>query len=261
MILLSLPPSSAWTLLFLATWAITNSPGFCYAFHQKILPTLSFSSLSRYSPIHTKTILHNDGNSNNNQKLDKGFNLLEIASSVVPQGKIVSGVKESWKFAWKRMMAELAPQDSKGRYTRPSYGFKGIIGSPQFPDEPGRYHLYVGNPCPVSKECHSFFIDTIGKMFLWSVADWEGCILDAVCCCECWRRPFSLSVAPRSHVTSIESSLFLFVLVVSSCAFGYKCIRIDQSGNRYYTINWWSGQGQSRRMGIFIGTTWSTLWL
>ena len=171
MILLSLPPSSAWTLLFLATWAITNSPGFCYAFHQKILPTLSFSSLSRYSPIHTKTILHNDGNSNNNQKLDKGFNLLEIASSVVPQGKIVSGVKESWKFAWKRMMAELAPQDSKGRYTRPSYGFKGIIGSPQFPDEPGRYHLYVGNPCPVSKECHSFFIDTIGKMFLWSVAD------------------------------------------------------------------------------------------
>ena len=91
------------------------------------------------------------GNSNNNdnQKLDKGFNLLELASSVVPQGRIVNTVKETWKFAWTRMMAELAPQDSKGRYTRPSYGFKGEIGSKQFPDEPGRYHLYVGNPCPV----------------------------------------------------------------------------------------------------------------
>jgi hypothetical protein len=33
--------------------------------------------------------------------LDKGFNLLEIASSVVPQGRIVQTAKESWKFAWK----------------------------------------------------------------------------------------------------------------------------------------------------------------
>ncbi|CAB9500596.1 Glutathionyl-hydroquinone reductase [Seminavis robusta] len=85
----------------------------------------------------------------NNNKLDKGFNLLEIASSVVPQGRIVSTVKESWKFGWQRMMAELAPQDKDGRYTRPSYSFENFIGkTPSFPDEPGRYHLYVGNPCP-----------------------------------------------------------------------------------------------------------------
>lgn len=90
---------------------------------------------------------------NKNDRLDKGFNLLEIASNVVPQGRIVSTVKESWKFGWKRMMAELAPQDSKGRYTRPSYSFQEEIGSKQFPDEPGRYHLYVGNPCPV-REYH-----------------------------------------------------------------------------------------------------------
>ena len=86
-----------------------------------------------------------------NDRLDKGFNLLEVASGIVPQGRIVSTVKESWRFGWKRMMAELAPQDSKGRYTRPSYTFQGRIGSKQFPDEPGRYHLYVGNPCPVRK--------------------------------------------------------------------------------------------------------------
>jgi hypothetical protein len=35
------------------------------------------------------------------QQLDKGFNLLELASKVVPQGRIVETAKESWKFVWK----------------------------------------------------------------------------------------------------------------------------------------------------------------
>lgn len=82
------------------------------------------------------------------KSLDKGFNILEIASGVVPQGAIVRTAKETWKFAWQRMMAELAPQDERGSYQRPSYPFKGRIGTSAFPDEPGRYHLYVGNPCP-----------------------------------------------------------------------------------------------------------------
>lgn len=80
--------------------------------------------------------------------LDKGFNLLETASQLIPQGQIVSTAKETWKFAWKRMMAELAPQDKTGSYTRPKYTFDGRIGSPQFPDTAGRYQVYVGNPCP-----------------------------------------------------------------------------------------------------------------
>ena len=84
-----------------------------------------------------------------NNRLDKGFNLLEIASGIVPQGAIVQTAKEGLKFAWQRMMAELAPQDKGGNYQRPSYPFTGRIGTPQFSDEPGRYHLYVGNPCPV----------------------------------------------------------------------------------------------------------------
>ncbi len=81
--------------------------------------------------------------------VDKGFNILEKASKVVPQGSLVKTAKESWKFIWKRMMTELAPQDKTGSYTRPSYASNGEIGSDEFPDVgEGRYHLYVGNPCP-----------------------------------------------------------------------------------------------------------------
>ena len=48
------------------------------------------------------------------------------------------------------MMTELAPQDKTGQYQRPKYTFGGTIGSTQFPVEGnGRYHLYLGNPCPV----------------------------------------------------------------------------------------------------------------
>jgi len=46
------------------------------------------------------------------------------------------------------MMAELAPQSKSGTYERPSYASNGVIGSSQFPDEGGRYQLYLGNPCP-----------------------------------------------------------------------------------------------------------------
>ena len=46
-------------------------------------------------------------------------------------------------------MTELAPQDKTGQYQRPTYGFDNTIGSQQFPIEGnGRYHVYVGNPCP-----------------------------------------------------------------------------------------------------------------
>lgn len=90
----------------------------------------------------------NTNNKRSHLFLDKGFNLLETASKVVPQGAIVGTAKETVKFAWKRMMAELAPQDKGGSYQRPSYSFDGKIGSLQYPDEPGRYHVYVGNPCP-----------------------------------------------------------------------------------------------------------------
>ena len=48
------------------------------------------------------------------------------------------------------MMVELAPQSKSGSYTRPKYSFNSRIGDANFPDEGGRYHLYVGNPCPVS---------------------------------------------------------------------------------------------------------------
>ena len=104
--------------------------------------------------------------------LDKGFNLLETASKVVPQGRIVQTAKEGWKFAWKRMMAELAPQDKSGSYKRPSYNFNGWIGKGKFPDEAKRYHLYVGNPCPwchrarLSLALRSISSDEVGMTIL-----------------------------------------------------------------------------------------------
>jgi putative glutathione S-transferase len=79
------------------------------------------------------------------EKLNKGFNLLELAGGLVPQGVIVQTVSESWKLAWKTMMVELAPQDDKGNYQRPSYSFS---SAPPLDLEQGTYHLYVGNPCP-----------------------------------------------------------------------------------------------------------------
>ncbi|KAL3930557.1 MAG: hypothetical protein SGBAC_011713, partial [Bacillariaceae sp.] len=45
-------------------------------------------------------------------------------------------------------MTELAPQDKTGSYQRPKYSFSRTLGSKQFPIEAGRYHVYVGNPCP-----------------------------------------------------------------------------------------------------------------
>ena len=41
-----------------------------------------------------------------------------------------------------------AVQSKDGTYQRPSYSFKDQLGSPGFPLEKGRYHLYVGNACP-----------------------------------------------------------------------------------------------------------------
>ena len=38
-----------------------------------------------------------------------------------------------WTFAWQTMMQELAPQTKDGSYARPSYKFKGALGSTEFP--------------------------------------------------------------------------------------------------------------------------------
>jgi putative glutathione S-transferase len=74
--------------------------------------------------------------------------LMVSTEKILPQGKLVYAAKEIWKYAWKRMMSELAPQDKSGSYLRPEYLFQGRIGTAEFPDESGRYHLFLGNPCP-----------------------------------------------------------------------------------------------------------------
>jgi len=67
-----------------------------------------------------------------------------VPQNLVPQGALVTTVKTGWRMAWVTLMRELAPQSKEGDYVRPSYGFKGEIGTSAFPDEPARYHLYVG---------------------------------------------------------------------------------------------------------------------
>jgi putative glutathione S-transferase len=62
------------------------------------------------------------------------------------QGALVSVVRESWKLSWKRLLSELAPQSKTGGYTRPVSKFQSkneILDA-----EPGRYYVYLGNPCP-----------------------------------------------------------------------------------------------------------------
>ena len=82
--------------------------------------------------------------------LEKGFNVMEWTGAIIPQGVLVKGVKTGWRLAWSALMKELAPQSKDGEYIRPSYDFKGEIGTHTFPecDEPGRFHLYAGKACP-----------------------------------------------------------------------------------------------------------------
>lgn len=114
------------------------------------MPTKHRLSIIRTSPFSPTSIYQSN---NNNNKVDKGFNLLEVASQFVPQGRIVATAKESWRLLWQRFMVELAPQDKSGTYQRPTYTFAKTLGSTQYPvgneeANKNRYHVYVGNPCP-----------------------------------------------------------------------------------------------------------------
>jgi hypothetical protein len=84
-------PTFTWKILFL----ILSS---CHAF----LPPSSSPRVIDH--------IRSDRRTDVSAQVDKGINLLEIASKVVPQGRIVQTAKESVKFTWKRMMTELAPQ-------------------------------------------------------------------------------------------------------------------------------------------------------
>ncbi|KAF5839549.1 hypothetical protein DUNSADRAFT_522 [Dunaliella salina] len=103
--------------------------------------------------------------------VDQGFSLLTWTNKVLPQGALVSGVKESWRLAWSLMVKELAPQDRGGAYQRPANTFTGVIGSPEFPDEAGRYHVYVGNACPW---CHRVLLAMVLKGMLRPAASTSG---------------------------------------------------------------------------------------
>jgi glutathionyl-hydroquinone reductase len=91
-----------------------------------------------------------------NSKLDKGMNLLELASSrggffLPTQPLLVRTAKSTWRFVWERMMSELAPHDTRGNYVRPTYTYASTTtttAAAAHQDTTGYYQLYVGNPCP-----------------------------------------------------------------------------------------------------------------
>jgi hypothetical protein len=70
---------------------------------------------------------------NSGGNVSKGTSLLEWASSAVPQGAFVAGARAAARAAWVTAVKELAPQDAKGAYARPSYAFAGEVGSAEFP--------------------------------------------------------------------------------------------------------------------------------
>ena len=59
--------------------------------------------------------------------------VMELTGALVPQGALVKGVKTGWRLAWRTLMSELAPQSKDGEYVRPSYAFKGEIGTAVLP--------------------------------------------------------------------------------------------------------------------------------
>lgn len=63
------------------------------------------------------------------------------------QGLLVKVAQESWKLTYKRLVSELAPQSKSGAYDRPTAQFVGSQSQIVLQDQ-GRYHLYLGNPCP-----------------------------------------------------------------------------------------------------------------
>ena len=80
-------------------------------------------------------------------RASKGFNVLE--KNPFGQQALVRLARWGWRFIFNRLLVELAPQDKEGSYTRTGYNIKnGELGDDAHPLVAGRYHLYVGNPCP-----------------------------------------------------------------------------------------------------------------
>ena len=75
-----------------------------------------------------------------------GVRLLEWIPS---QKALVTTARFTWTTLWKTMISELAPQSPDGAYVRPApQTGTGAKWPSNLPMTAGRYHVYVGNPCP-----------------------------------------------------------------------------------------------------------------
>ncbi|KAK6937733.1 Glutathione S-transferase, N-terminal [Dillenia turbinata] len=67
----------------------------------------------------------------------------------LPPQLIISTVRSTWTTVWQLMMAQMAPSDPSGDYTRPTSQFRANFGSFTLSRQNRKtLHLYVGLPCP-----------------------------------------------------------------------------------------------------------------
>lgn len=64
------------------------------------------------------------------------------------RGCLPAPLPDSWHMPAPNQPVPRSAQSKDGQYARPAYSFDGQLGSAEFPLQPGRYHLFVGNPCP-----------------------------------------------------------------------------------------------------------------
>ena len=74
---------------------------------------------------------------------------LRVLEWIPSQKLLVGTARFTWTTLWRTMISELAPQSPEGAYVRPAPQVgTGAQWPASLPMVAGRYHVYVGNPCP-----------------------------------------------------------------------------------------------------------------
>lgn len=92
-------------------------------------------------------------------------------------------------------------------HTRPNYGFRGWIGRGMFPQEAGRYHIYVGNTCPW---CHRAVLAVVlrglAPGITFSYMDDSKCLLQAALLLGRWVERHGRARARERGVCTVPDS-------------------------------------------------------
>ncbi|XP_031738685.1 uncharacterized protein LOC101221886 isoform X3 [Cucumis sativus] len=109
---------------------LTKNPSRCH-----VIPRMSLNQSPSTGPKRSSS-----ASSSSSSLLASITNLLWGPS--LPPGLLIATVRTAWETTWQLMMAQLAPSDTSGTYTRPISQFRATKISAN------NLHLYVGLPCP-----------------------------------------------------------------------------------------------------------------